>query len=168
MSEEGEAEPGLNSNTTEMHDADKAVMSAHSIQYKNVSKGPELETEFRMYIANMTRRQRRREQDVSLNTTAAVAVAAAKVATDEQSPLTGNADDCQMIEEVTIYPASHFVTSQDEKMRILSAIRSELQDRVEELEDSGLFLEAERLTQRTEADLMQIETVGYCRGVWRA
>jgi excinuclease ABC subunit B len=105
---------------------------------------------------------------VSLNTTAAVAVAAAKVATDEQSPLTGTADDCQMIEEVTIYPASHFVTSQDEKMRILSAIRSELQDRVEELEDSGLFLEAERLTQRTEADLMQIETVGYCRGVWRA
>ncbi len=168
MSEEGEAEAGLDANTTEMHDADKAVMSAHSMQYKNVKNGPELETELLMYIANMTRRQRRREQDVSLNTTAAVAVAAAKVATDDQSLQTGNDEDCQVIEEVTIYPASHFVTSQDEKTRILSAIRSELQERVEELEDSGLFLEAERLTQRTEADLMQIETVGYCRGVWRA
>ena len=108
-----------------------------------------------------------REEEASLNSTAAVAVAAAKVATDECPPdaRTKSADDCQVVEEFTIYPASHFVTSQDEKSRILAAIRSELQERVEELEESGLFLEAERLTQRTEADLMQIETVGYCRGV---
>lgn len=167
VSEEGKAEPALDAKTMGMNDTDKAVMSTHSTQYTNESKVPEFTTELRMYIANMTRRQGRREQDVSLNTTAAVAVAAAKVATDEQpfEVHTGNNDDCQMIEEVTIYPASHFVTSQDEKTRILTAIRSELQERVEELEDSGLFLEAERLTQRTEADLMQIETVGYCRGV---
>ena len=98
-----------------------------------------------------------------MNSTAAVAVAAAKIATDDHPTQLSEAD--QVIDEITIYPASHFVTSQDEKSRILSAIRAELQQRVEELEDEGMFLEAERLTQRTEADLLQIESVGYCRGV---
>jgi len=123
------------------------------------------------YIANMTLRRRGRAQQ-SLNSTASVAVAAAKAATDDTPPPTlqdadGNPAKTlnEGAEEITIYPASHFVTSQDEKSRILEAIRSELGERVAELEDDGLMLEAERLAQRTESDLLQIETVGYCRGV---
>jgi hypothetical protein len=166
-SEEGEAELGSSTKSLQTHDADKPALATSFIQCEDMTKRPELATELQMYIANITRRQRRREQEASLNSTAAVAVAAAKVATDERphDVQSKTADDCQIVEEFTIYPASHFVTSQDEKSRILAAIRSELQERVEELEESGLFLEAERLTQRTEADLMQIETVGYCRGV---
>ena len=116
-----------------------------------------------MYLANITVRERRCGEETSMNSTAAVAVAAAKIATDHHRTQPSEVD--QVIDEITIYPASHFVTSQDEKSRILTAIRAELQQRVEELEDEGMFLEAERLTQRTEADLLQIESVGYCRGV---
>jgi hypothetical protein len=50
-------------------------------------------------------------------------------------------------------------------LQVMRDIREELSKRVEELEDQGLFMESERLTQRTEADLMQIESVGFCRGI---
>ena len=117
-----------------------------------------------MYIAEIAVRRRVKEESLNSSSasTAAVAVAAAKVATDQAL---GDEGEGERVDELTVYPASHFVTSQDEKVRILAAIREELRHRVVELEDAGLLLEADRLTQRTEADLLQIETVGYCRGV---
>jgi hypothetical protein len=69
------------------------------------------------------------------------------------------------LDEVTIYPASHFVTSEEQRTRVLADIRAELRARVRDLEDTGRVLEAERLLQRTTADLVAIETAGYCRGV---
>lgn len=55
--------------------------------------------------------------------------------------------------------------AESEKRRIVRDIRAELRARVRELEEGEMLLEAQRLMQRTETDLSQIEKVGYCRGV---
>ena len=64
-----------------------------------------------------------------------------------------------------IYPAKHFVTS-EEKMEIaISSIESELKERLNELKSSGKILEAARLEQRTSFDLEMMRQVGYCSGI---
>ena len=64
-----------------------------------------------------------------------------------------------------IYPAKHFVTS-EEKMEIaISSIESELKERLNELKSSGKILEAARLEQRTSFDLEMMRQAGYCSGI---
>ena len=78
-------------------------------------------------------------------------------------PLTG-----EVIKEMAneyIYPAKHFVTDQQTIKHIVSDIREELTQRIEELRSDGGLLEAQRLEQRTNFDLEMMLEVGYCSGI---
>ena len=66
---------------------------------------------------------------------------------------------------VAIYPATHFVTSDDSIERSLGEIASELEVRVAELEVQGKQLEAFRLRQRTQYDMEMLRELGYCNGI---
>ena len=69
------------------------------------------------------------------------------------------------INEITIYPASHFVTPEDKTERAIKTIRSELEERLEELRSENKLVEAQRLEQRTRYDLEMLEQMGYCSGI---
>ena len=66
---------------------------------------------------------------------------------------------------VAIYPATHFVTSEDAIERSLAEIAAELETRVAELEAQGKQLEAFRLRQRTQYDMEMLRELGYCNGI---
>ena len=66
---------------------------------------------------------------------------------------------------VAIYPATHFVTSEDAIERSLVEIAAELEARVAELEAQGKQLEAFRLRQRTQYDMEMLRELGYCNGI---
>jgi excinuclease ABC subunit B len=66
---------------------------------------------------------------------------------------------------VAIYPATHFVTSEDAIERSLGEIAAELEVRVAELETQGKQLEAFRLRQRTQYDMEMLRELGYCNGI---
>jgi excinuclease ABC subunit B len=68
-------------------------------------------------------------------------------------------------EHLAVYPATHYLTSADSLERALTSIRSELTDRLAELEGQGKLLEAQRLLQRTTYDLEMLREMGYCSGV---
>ena len=62
-------------------------------------------------------------------------------------------------------PAKHYVTPGDKMKRALTAIRTELSERVAEFELAGKLLEAQRLKMRTEYDLDLMEEMGTCSGI---
>jgi len=66
---------------------------------------------------------------------------------------------------IDIFPAKHFVTSDDKLRLALDDIEVELQERVQDLQAHGKLLEAARLTQRTHFDLEMLSEVGFCHGV---
>ncbi|MCK4297844.1 MAG: excinuclease ABC subunit UvrB, partial [Candidatus Marinimicrobia bacterium] len=66
---------------------------------------------------------------------------------------------------IVIYPAKHFITSEDVLKRAIKTIEEELEIRLDELREVGKLLEAQRLEQRTRFDLEMIEEVGYCSGI---
>ena len=81
----------------------------------------------------------------------------------EVDPLTG-----ELLAErdsIEIYPAKHFVTS-DEKLQLaIRDIEEELQDRLTFFQERGKHLEAQRLESRTHYDLEMLREAGYCSGV---
>jgi excinuclease ABC subunit B len=78
-------------------------------------------------------------------------------------PTTG--EILQSLENISIYPAKHFVTPKERLADAIKAIRAELRDRLDLLNSQGRLLEAQRLEQRTTYDLEMLEQVGYCNGV---
>ena len=78
-------------------------------------------------------------------------------------PLTGEL--LSDINKIDIYPAKHFVTSQDKLMKAIESIEKELEERIIKLKDEGKLLEAARLEQRTNYDLEMLREAGYCNGV---
>ena len=64
-----------------------------------------------------------------------------------------------------IYPAKHFVTSNDKLKIALKNIEAELNDRVAVLKSEGKLLEAQRLLQRTKYDMEMLQETGFCNGV---
>ena len=64
-----------------------------------------------------------------------------------------------------LFPAKHFITSEDQKKKAIKSIKTEAGERVKELEAEGKNLEAERLKRRTNYDLALIREVGYCNGI---
>jgi excinuclease ABC subunit B len=78
-------------------------------------------------------------------------------------PTTG--EILQSLESINIYPAKHFVTPKDRLDDAIKAIRTELRERLDVLNEQGRLLEAQRLEQRTTYDLEMLEQVGYCNGV---
>ncbi|NTV52323.1 MAG: excinuclease ABC subunit UvrB [Candidatus Firestonebacteria bacterium] len=81
----------------------------------------------------------------------------------EIEPISGHTR--QVLTELSIYPARHFVMPQEQMEKALVSIRAELETRVPELEKSGKLLEAQRLRQRTEFDMEMIKEIGYCQGI---
>lgn len=69
------------------------------------------------------------------------------------------------VEEFRIYPASHYVTSEDRLNQAIDQIRDELNHRVGTLNDEGKYLEAKRLEQRTLFDIEMMQEIGYCSGI---
>jgi len=65
----------------------------------------------------------------------------------------------------TIYPANLFVTPKDALNDAVKAIQQELVERVDYFKSNGMFLEAQRLLERTEFDLEMIRELGYCSGI---
>lgn len=68
-------------------------------------------------------------------------------------------------DELTIYPAKHFVMPEDAIPNAIGRIRKQLDDRLQELRQAGSILEAERLKTRTEYDLEMLAEMGYCPGI---
>ncbi len=81
----------------------------------------------------------------------------------EVYPLTG--DVLAEVGKTVIYPASHFVSAQDNLKRTTADIRQELLERLTAFKASGRLVEAQRLEQRTQLDLEMIEELGYCNGI---
>lgn len=66
---------------------------------------------------------------------------------------------------VMIYPANHYVTSEEKLKKACVLIRDELAERLAELRAQNKLLEAQRLEQRTTFDLEMLEELGYCSGI---
>lgn len=81
----------------------------------------------------------------------------------EVDPLTG-----ELLGEsdtVTIYPATHFITTEEKMKAAITSIEKELQEELAVLKSEGKLLEAQRLQQRTEYDLEMLQEIGFCQGI---
>ena len=68
-------------------------------------------------------------------------------------------------QDIEIYPAKHFVTSEEKMLEAMEDIKAELAESTAELEAQGKLLEAQRLESRTMYDLEMMRETGYCAGV---
>ena len=68
-------------------------------------------------------------------------------------------------DEIEIYPAKHFVTSEEKLKQAIEDIEAELQEQLVFLKNAGKLLEAQRLESRTNYDLEMMRETGYCAGV---
>ncbi len=78
-------------------------------------------------------------------------------------PLRGSRLD--RVEEFTVFPGSHFVTSKDRLQVAHETIKEELKNRLEFFHHENRLVEAQRLEQRTMFDLEMIQELGYCTGI---
>lgn len=81
----------------------------------------------------------------------------------EIDPLTGEVLGKRL--RLDIYPAKHWVTTQQRLSRAIELIEAELQERLQVLEADGKLLEAARLKQRTNFDIEMLRETGFCSGV---
>ena len=81
----------------------------------------------------------------------------------EIDPLTG--EKIGALEEITIYPNSHYVTPRPTLLQAIPQIKAELKQRLGELTAEGKLLEAQRLQERTTFDLEMLDTTGFCAGI---
>ena len=81
----------------------------------------------------------------------------------EIDPLTG--EILAQRQEMAIYPAKHFVTSQEKLKMAVEDIQVELEERLKELRDQGKLLESARLESRTKYDVEMMRETGFCSGV---
>jgi excinuclease ABC subunit B len=79
-------------------------------------------------------------------------------------PVTGEIVDDAIV-DLTVFPASHYATSEDRMKSAVVTIEQELHERLAELEAQGKLLEAERLRMRTSYDLEMMREVGFCSGI---
>ena len=66
---------------------------------------------------------------------------------------------------LTIFPASHFVTSDEKLKEAVKRIKLELADRIKYFKDNNKLLAAERIEQRTNYDIEMLTETGFCRGI---
>ena len=68
-------------------------------------------------------------------------------------------------QEAWIYPATHYVATEERMKSAIAAIEIELHERLAELERDGKLLEAQRLRMRTAYDLEMMREIGFCSGI---
>ncbi len=78
-------------------------------------------------------------------------------------PLTG--DVVREVDQMLIFPASHYAAGPERMERALRGIETELAERLAELEKAGKLLEAQRLRMRTTYDIEMMRQVGFCSGI---
>ncbi|MEI6430658.1 MAG: DEAD/DEAH box helicase family protein, partial [bacterium] len=78
-------------------------------------------------------------------------------------PLTGELIETR--DELTIFPATHFVTDPDKLEEVLEGIEQEMLAQVKAFKSEGKLIEAQRIEQRTRFDLEMIREVGFCSGI---
>ncbi len=66
---------------------------------------------------------------------------------------------------ISLFPASHYVTSDDKLKLAIKNIKEELEERLKYFKDNNKLLEAERLEQRCNYDIEMLEETGFCRGI---
>jgi excinuclease ABC subunit B len=69
------------------------------------------------------------------------------------------------LEELVIFPATHYVAGEERMRRAIAAIEAELAERLASFESQGKLLEAQRLRMRTQYDLEMLAEVGSCNGI---
>ncbi|MBT5807781.1 excinuclease ABC subunit UvrB [Candidatus Uhrbacteria bacterium] len=70
-----------------------------------------------------------------------------------------------ILKDIWLFPAKHYVVSQSRKVDATRAIKKELKDQLAVFDKQGAVLEAERLSRRTKYDIEMIENIGYCNGI---
>jgi excinuclease ABC subunit B len=78
-------------------------------------------------------------------------------------PLTG--EKVTELEELIVFPATHYVTGDERLRKAMVRIEAELQQQLSTFEEHGKLLEAQRLRMRTQYDLEMMAEVGYCNGI---
>ncbi len=78
-------------------------------------------------------------------------------------PLTG--EILAKMEELRVFPGSHYVTPQDKLQKALGKIEDELAERLAYFKKNGMLLEAQRLEQRTRFDLEMLQETGFVKGI---
>lgn len=81
----------------------------------------------------------------------------------EINPVTGEVLGIR--NHISIYPASHYVTSPENMERAIRTIDEELTEQVQWFKDRGKLLEAQRIEQRTRYDLEMLREIGTCKGI---
>jgi excinuclease ABC subunit B len=81
----------------------------------------------------------------------------------EVDPLRGKTT--RELEQIRMFPASHYVTTPERRARAIQTIREELRLRLEQLRSDNKLLEAQRLEQRTSFDLEMLEQIGMVKGI---
>ena len=81
----------------------------------------------------------------------------------EMNPVTGEV--MRELNELFVYPATHYVATDDRMKSARVTIEIELADRLADLEEQGKLLEAQRLRMRTSYDLEMMREIGFCNGI---
>ncbi|MBR3300076.1 MAG: excinuclease ABC subunit UvrB, partial [Clostridia bacterium] len=81
----------------------------------------------------------------------------------EINALTGEVKE--ILSHVAIYPASHYIVSEEHLNEALEELKSEMEEQVEKFTKEGKLIEAQRIRQRTEYDIEMLREVGTCKGV---
>ncbi|MFP5328048.1 MAG: DEAD/DEAH box helicase family protein, partial [Acidimicrobiia bacterium] len=81
----------------------------------------------------------------------------------KMDPVTG--EIVEVLEELIIFPATHYVAGEERMRRAIAGIESELQERLAFFEKEGKHLEAQRLRMRTQYDLEMMAEMGFCNGI---
>ncbi|MBW1835671.1 MAG: excinuclease ABC subunit UvrB [Deltaproteobacteria bacterium] len=81
----------------------------------------------------------------------------------EIDPLRGTVN--QRLKQVTIFPASHYVTHKSTLQRAFETITVELKKRIQNFRNANKLIEAQRIEERTDFDLEMIHELGYCNGI---
>ncbi|MCP4681430.1 MAG: excinuclease ABC subunit UvrB [Desulfobacterales bacterium] len=81
----------------------------------------------------------------------------------EIDPLTGKS--IKSLTRITIYPASHYVTTSSIRQNAIESIKVELEQRIESLRSQNKLLETQRIEERTRFDLEMMIEMGYCHGI---
>ncbi|HEX4906841.1 MAG TPA: excinuclease ABC subunit UvrB, partial [Acidimicrobiales bacterium] len=78
-------------------------------------------------------------------------------------PLTG--EQLEIIDDFTLFPATHYVTGDERMKAAIVRIEQELQEQLSKFEKEGKLLEAQRLRMRTQYDLEMMQEMGFCNGI---
>ncbi len=81
----------------------------------------------------------------------------------EINPLTGELK--AVLKHAGIYPASHYIVSNDKMKQALVEIERELNERLDYYRENGRLLEAQRIEQRTRYDMEMLQEIGFCTGI---